>query len=110
MIDFGDFAPRVQQSLKDALDSFVARDAEKADRVIEGDKEIDQINAGLFDTLIARVAQEPAVARVIIPLTSIARSLERIGDHAKNIAEDVVYMVRGRDVRHRGLTRKNDRG
>ena len=104
-VDFSTLAERVEGSLRDALDSFVHRDAEKATAVIEGDREIDRLNAEIFALLIARVATEPESASRVIPLTSIARSLERIGDHAKNLAEEVVYMVRGRDIRHRGLHR-----
>jgi phosphate transport system protein len=104
-VEFGPLGERVQASLRHALDSFVRRDAEKAASVIDGDVEIDRENASLFTALIGRVADEPATANRIIPLTSVARSLERIGDHAKNIAEEVVYMVRGRDVRHRSVTK-----
>lgn len=100
-VDFGPLADRVQRNLRDALDSFVSRDTEKAQRVIDADDEVDRLNANLFSDLIDRAAHETGAATRVIPLTSVARSLERIGDHAKNLAEEVVYMVRGRDVRHR---------
>jgi phosphate transport system protein len=99
-IDLGPLANRVQRNLRDALDSFVSRDAAKAEQVIQADREIDAMNAAVFEQLISRVAKEPASAVRVIPLTSVARSCERIGDHAKNLAEEVLYMVRGRDVRH----------
>jgi phosphate transport system protein len=105
-VDFAPLAVRVQHSLRDALDSFVRRDPDKATSVIVSDREIDRLNADLFATLIQRVAEEPANASRVIPLTSIARSLERIGDHAKNLAEEVMFMVRGKDVRHGGLFAK----
>lgn len=101
-VDFGPLADRVQRSLREALDSFVSKDAEKAAKVIEQDREIDELNAHVFADLISRVATESSTVTRVIPLTSIARSLERIGDHAKNLAEEVVFMVRGRDIRHRG--------
>lgn len=103
--DFGPLAERVQASFHDALAAFGGRDPERAAELIEADREIDRLNAALFQTLITRVVSDPASAPHVIPATSIARSLERIGDHAKNIAESVVYMVRGRDVRHRHARR-----
>jgi phosphate transport system protein len=99
-VDFSSLAQRVRTNVRDALDSFVAKDAEKAARVIAADVEIDAENARVFSFLISRVAVDPKSLARIIPLTSIARSFERIGDHAKNLAEEVVYMVRGSDVRH----------
>jgi phosphate transport system protein len=104
-VDFSKLAEEVMKNLRHALDSFVSRDADRAAQVIDRDEEIDRLNARIFEELINRVATRPEEAPRIIPLTSIARSLERIGDHAKNLAEEVVYMVRGRDVRHRGCER-----
>lgn len=100
IVDFGKLASQVQLSLRNALDSLAHDDADKATEVIERDKEIDKLNAAVFSELIARLASEPTLGNRVIPLTSVARSLERIGDHAKNLAEEVVFMVRGRDVRH----------
>ncbi|HEX4452060.1 MAG TPA: phosphate signaling complex protein PhoU [Kofleriaceae bacterium] len=91
----------VHKNLKAALDSFVARDADRATAVIVADREIDNLNASEFAALIAHVATDPATVTRVLPLTSICRYLERIGDHVKNLAEEVVYMVRAQDVRHR---------
>jgi phosphate transport system protein len=91
----------VHKNLKAALDSFVARDADRATAVIVADREIDKLNASEFAALIAHVATDPATVTRVLPLTSICRYLERIGDHVKNLAEEVVYMVRAQDVRHR---------
>ncbi|MFO0726216.1 MAG: phosphate signaling complex protein PhoU [Myxococcota bacterium] len=101
LLDFGPLGREVEQNLRDALDSFVKRDVDRAAKVIAADKEIDALNAGLFKASIDLISAQPANAAWLLPLTSIARSLERVGDHAKNLAEDVVFMVRGRDVRHR---------
>jgi len=98
-----DLASLVQKNLGTALDAFVARDAEKATGVITADAEIDRLNANLFAELLARVATDPATVTRILPLSSVSRYLERIGDHVKNLAEGVVYMVRAQDVRHRPL-------
>jgi phosphate transport system protein len=102
-VDLPRMADLVQRNLREVLDSFVTRDAEKAAAAIRADTEIDRLNASLFAELIAYVATDPATVTRVIPLTSIARYLERIGDHVKNLAEEVVYMVRGRDIRHRDI-------
>lgn len=98
-------ATLVQKNLRAALDAFTAKDADRATAVIEADTEIDKLNAKLFAELIAFVATDAATVTRVLPLTSVCRYLERIGDHVKNLAEDVVYMVRAQDVRHRPLPR-----
>ena len=91
----------VHKNLKAALDSFVEKNADRATAVIQADWEIDHLNASQFAELLAHVATDPATVTRVLPLTSVCRYLERIGDHAKNLAEEVVYMVRAQDVRHR---------
>jgi phosphate transport system protein len=93
----------VQVNLRAALDSFMAKDADRATAVITADIEVDRLNASLFAELIAHVVADPANVTRVLPLTSVCRYLERIGDHVKNLAENVVYMVRARDVRHRSV-------
>jgi len=99
--DLQRLAGLVHKNLKAALDSFVARDADRATSVITADREIDALNASQFAELLAHVATDPATVTRVLPLTSVCRYLERIGDHVKNLAEEVVYMVRAQDVRHR---------
>jgi phosphate transport system protein len=99
--DLGRLAGLVHKNLKAALDSFVAKDADRATSVITADREIDALNASQFAELLAHVATDPATVTRVLPLTSVCRYLERIGDHVKNLAEEVVYMVRAQDVRHR---------
>jgi phosphate transport system protein len=93
----------VQKNLRAALDAFVAKDANRATAVIAADREIDRLNATLFAELIAHVASDPATVTRVLPLTSICRYLERVGDHVKNLAEEIVYMVSAQDVRHKPL-------
>jgi phosphate transport system protein len=93
----------VQVNLRAALDSFMAKDADRATAVITADIEVDRLNASLFAELIAHVVADPANVTRVLPLTSVCRYLERIGDHVKNLAENIVYMVRARDVRHRSV-------
>ena len=104
-VDLAKLATLVQNNLQAALDSFVRKDADRATAVITADVEIDKLNASLFAELIAHVAIDPATVTRVLPLTSVCRYLERIGDHVKNLAEDIVYMVRAQDVRHRPLPR-----
>ena len=86
--------------LNEALAAFVNGDTTRARKVIPADKEIDQINRQLHRELIERMTAEPEVIKPSLSLMTISKSLERIGDHAKNIAEEVVYLHEGRDIRH----------
>jgi len=101
--DLRSYAQLVLKALHAALDSFVARDADAAMALIQADREIDKRNATLFAELLAHVATDPASVTRVLPLTSVCRYLERIGDHVKNLAEEVIYMVRAEDLRHRPL-------
>src|SRR5215471_18724825 len=94
-LDTTKLALLVQRNLHNALDSFVRRDADQATEVIRCDAEIDRLNANLFAELLAHVATDPATVTRVLPLTSDCRTLERIGDHVKNLAEEVIFMVRG---------------
>lgn len=106
-VDLPQLATLVQKNLHAALDSFVKRDADRATAVIQADTEIDKLNASLFAELIAHVATDPATVTRVLPLTSVCRYLERVGDHVKNLAEEVVYMVKATDVRHRPVVSSN---
>jgi len=106
-IDLNRLATLAQKNLHSALDAFVQRDADKATAVITADVEIDKLNASMFAELVAHVATDPATVTRVLPLTSVCRYLERIGDHVKNLAEEVVYMVKAMDVRHRPLPKSN---
>ena len=98
----------VQVNLRAALDSFMSKDADRATAVITADIEVDRLNATLFAELIAHVVADPANVTRVLPLTSVCRYLERIGDHVKNLAEEVVYMVRAQDLRHRPLPKPSN--
>ena len=102
--DLTHLALMVQKNLHVAIDSFVRGDAQQAAVVIKADAEIDRLNASLFAQLIAHVAADPATVTRVLPLTSVCRYLERIGDHVKNLAEEVIFMVEATDVRHRSVT------
>jgi phosphate transport system protein len=96
--------PRIAQAahgmLHDALDAFVARDVAKAEDVLVRDRIVDAYYAQLFPELVARMMADPKAVFRSTRLLSIGKYLERIADHSTNIAEMVVFMVRGEDVRH----------
>lgn len=102
--DLTQLAAMVQRNLYVAIDSFVRSDAQQAAAVIQADLEIDRLNASLFAQLMAHVAADPATVTRVLPLSSVCRYLERIGDHVKNLAEEVIFMVEATDVRHRSVS------
>ena len=102
--DLNKLANMVQKNLHLAIDSFVRGDVDQAAVVIRADTQIDQLNASLFAQLISHVAADPATVTRVLPLTSVCRYLERIGDHVKNLAEEVIFMVQATDVRHRTVS------
>jgi phosphate transport system protein len=89
------------QMLKEALDAFVHRDCSKARSVIPRDHEVDQIYRDLRRDLANSMHERPSSISRCLNLMVVAKSLERIADHAANIAEEVVYMLEGLDIRHR---------
>ena len=89
------------QMLRDALDAFVEEDADKAQRVLLADDDIDEQYGKILRRTLQEMAAAPARIRSAMSVASCAKYLERIADHATNIAEMVVYLARGEDVRHR---------
>jgi phosphate transport system protein len=86
--------------VKDSLDAFVARDTELARRVCGADAEVDALKEQLFRELLTFMMEDPRAIPRAIRLILISRFLERVADHATNIAEMVVYLVEGKMVRH----------
>ena len=99
-IDIPRMAEAAQKMLKDSLDAFVAKDAELAMGVCEADDFVDNLNQQIFNELLVYMLQDPKNISRAVRLTYITKYLERIGDHATNIAEMVVYMVKGKVIRH----------
>lgn len=89
--------------LHEVLDAFVRLDTETAVRIVRRDKEIDQQFRATVRQLVTYMMEDPRTISTALDVIFIAKSVERIGDHCKNIAEDVIYIARGRDVRHIGL-------
>lgn len=101
----GDLGTRALSMLRGALDAFARFDGQLALDVLRRDREIDSAYRGLSDELVARMQRAPERIPVELERLWCARSLERIGDRCKNLCEFVLYLVRGKDVRHSGLAK-----
>jgi phosphate transport system protein len=106
-VDLPRMAGETQMMLREALDAFVAKDADRAGRVIDHDQIIDDLYAQVFRELLTYMMEDAKNVYRATRLQSVAKYLERIADHATNLAELVVFMVKGRDIRHQS-SREND--
>jgi phosphate transport system protein len=102
LVDIPRMAKLAEEALALVLDAFVKRDSKKAKAVWKKEDEIDKLRDMVQDELIEIISKDPTTVPYAIPLLLVARHLERIGDHATNIAEDVVYMVEGKVIKHGG--------
>ncbi len=89
-----------EAQLKRALDAFVTGDADEAEEVLKGDDHLDALYLKVFNELLGLMMEDPRSIRRATSLMFVAKHLERFGDHATNLAEMVIFMVRGTDVRH----------
>src|SRR6202521_5932612 len=99
-IDIPRMAPIAKSMLKDSLDAFTRDDTELAEEVIARDDEVDGLNYQIYRELLSYMAEDPATITRATRILFVSKYLERIADHATNIAEMVVYMVKGRMIRH----------
>lgn len=90
------------EMIKDAAAAFVARDAEAARRVLARDDEADALNRKIRDALVLRMESQPRSVRAAVVLLSVAKWIERAADHGTNLAEQVIFLADGEDVRHEG--------
>src|SRR5262245_32909661 len=100
LIDIPQMGDIAQSMLRDALDSFVRRDTRLAHQVLNEDDRLDILKTQVFRELLTYMLNDPTTVEPALDLILISRHLERIGDHATNIAEDVIFMVSALDVRH----------
>jgi phosphate transport system protein len=100
--DLARLAELCRTQLRAALDAFVDGDVARAEAVIKDDALLDSVYSNLFNELLALMMEDPRNIRRASSLLFVAKHLERLGDHATNVAEMVIYMVRGTDVRHPG--------
>jgi len=100
LVDLPIMADAAQKILKESLDAFVNSDTELAEKVILNDNIVDHLYEQIFRELLTYMLEDPRSISRAIKLIFIAKHLERVGDHSANIAEMVVFLVRGQDIRH----------
>jgi phosphate transport system protein len=100
LIDIPTMGDIAQAMLRDALDAYVKRDTELAHQVLNEDDRLDSLKTQVFRDLLTHMLQNQSTVEPSLDLILVSRHLERIGDHATNIAEDVIFMVSALDVRH----------
>jgi len=99
---------QVLQMVRDAMNAFARLDVKASYAVLRDDEEVDQEYNAIMRQGITFMMEDPQNIKRVMNVTWVARSLERIGDHAKNIGEYVIYMVEGRDVRHTDIVESGD--
>lgn len=99
--DFAGMAEKARSMLKRSIDALVNQDTVLAYAVIASDDEVDAINREMYEQVKGGIRNHPEHMEALIHLLSVSRHLERIGDHASNIAEDVIYLTKGDIVRHK---------
>jgi phosphate transport system protein len=100
LIDIPRMAEMAQGMVKDSLDAFINHDDKLAKRVCERDDEVDDLNDQIFRELLTYMMQEYSTIKRAVDLILVGRYLERIADHATNISEDVIYLVKGKTIKH----------
>jgi phosphate transport system protein len=105
MIDIPHIAGLVQSMVRKSLDAFVTRDGDLARSVLASDNAVDDLRSASFHELISFMEKDPSNIRQSVDLLTVVRNLERIADHATNIAEDVLFLAKGIDVRHHAESR-----
>jgi len=100
LIDIPRMAELAQAMVRDAINAFVNGDDVLARDVCQRDDQVDQLNDQVFRELLTYMMQEPGTISRAVDLILVGRHLERIADHATNIGEDVIYMVRGKTIKH----------
>jgi phosphate transport system protein len=99
-IDLPRMAALAQEMTRDALDAFVRKDVELARNVLRRDDVVDDLKDQIFRELLTYMMADPGTIERALALILISRNLERVADHATNIAEDVIFLVEAKDVRH----------
>ncbi|MFA5907176.1 MAG: phosphate signaling complex protein PhoU [Vicinamibacterales bacterium] len=100
LIDIPRMGELAQEMLRDSLDAFVRRDMALAEAVLRKDDTLDSLKTQIFRELLTHMLQAPGTIEPALDLILISRHLERIGDHATNVAEDVIFILSAKDVRH----------
>jgi len=106
MVDLPIMAEIAQKMVRDALTAVIDRDVPLAERVMREESKVDAFRDQIFRTLLTYMMADPGTIQRALSLILISRNIERIGDHATNIAEEAIYIVQGRDIRHADLADK----
>ena len=105
-VDLPRMSDIVEEMMRDALNAVVRRDVELAHKVLATDDQVDHYRNQIFRELLTYMMGDSSVVFPAFELILVAKNLERVGDHATNIAEDVIYIVQGQDVRHPSVDRR----
>jgi phosphate transport system protein len=105
-VDLPRMSGLAESMVRDSLNALVQRNVDLANTVMSRDDEVDRLRDQMFRELLTYMMENSSVVFSAFELVLVAKNLERIGDHATNIAEDVIYFVAGRDVRHPALDRR----
>jgi phosphate transport system protein len=105
-VDLPRMSELAEEMVRDSLNAVVRRDVELARSVLIRDDQVDRLRDQIFRELLTYMMGDSSVVFPAFELILVAKNLERVGDHATNIAEDVIYMVEGHDVRHPALDRR----
>jgi phosphate transport system protein len=105
-VDLPRMSELAEGMVRDSLNALVRGDQDLAQSVMQRDDQVDRLRDQLFRELLTYMMENSAVVFAAFELVLVAKNLERIGDHATNVAEDVIYFVAGRDVRHPALDRR----
>jgi phosphate transport system protein len=100
LVDLPIMGEIAQKMVRDALSAVINRDTTLAEKIIEEEKKVDAFRDQIFRTLLTYMMADPGTIQRALSLILISRNIERIGDHATNIAEEAIYIVLGRDIRH----------
>jgi len=106
LIDIPHMADLVESMVQKCLDAFVRRDGDVARAVLESDDAVDDLKDSIYEELMQFMESDPSTIRRAVDLMFVAHNLERIADHATNISEDVLFLVKGIDVRHHAEDRR----
>ena len=101
LVDLPVMGEIAEKMVRDSLEALVAKDCSLANHVLEEEKKVDAYRDQIFRVLLTYMMADPGTIERALALILISRNLERVGDHATNIAEEVIYLVEGREVRHR---------
>jgi phosphate transport system protein len=107
LVDLPIMADIAQSMVRDSVTAMINHDVQLANRVLEEEEKVDAFRDNIFRILLTHMMADPGTIQRAMSLILIARNLERIGDHATNVAEEVIYWIQGRDVRHGKALRPN---